>query len=43
MRGDIEFHHVDFAYGSDAPVFSDLCLTIGDGETVALVGADRSR
>lgn len=38
MRGDIEFSHVDFAYDSDVSVFTDLCLTIGNGETVALVG-----
>ena len=38
MRGDIEFSHVNFAYDSDVPVFTDLCLTIGNGETVALVG-----
>jgi ATP-binding cassette subfamily C protein CydD len=36
---DISFAHVTFSYpGTGAPVLSDFSLSIGDGETVALVG-----
>ena len=35
----IEFSHVSFAYpGTTRPVIDDLCLTIREGETLALVG-----
>ena len=35
----IEFSHVSFAYpGTTKPVIDDLCLTIREGETLALVG-----
>ncbi|MFA9439641.1 ABC transporter ATP-binding protein [Uliginosibacterium sp. sgz301328] len=41
-RGSIEFRHVDFAYGSDAPVFSDLNVSIPAGQRVGLVGLSGS-
>ncbi len=35
----IEFSHVSFAYpGTEKPVIDDLCLTLREGETLALVG-----
>ena len=37
LRGQIDFDHVSFAYGTD-PVLVDACLTIHAGETVAIVG-----
>lgn len=36
--GAISFRHVDFHYGETKPLFSDLCLEIGPGEHVGLVG-----
>lgn len=41
LRQGIAFHGVSFAYG-DAPVISDLDLTIRKGEVVALVGESGS-
>ena len=38
FRGDIRFEHVSFGYGADRPVLRGLDLSIGAGETVALVG-----
>lgn len=37
-RGRIEFRDVGFAYESEQPVFSHLCLEVAAGETVAIVG-----
>ncbi|KAG1347012.1 ABC transporter B family member 4 [Cocos nucifera] len=44
VRGSIEFQHVMFRYPSrpDVPIFSDLCLSIPSGKTVALVGESGS-
>ena len=38
FRGDIRFERVSFGYGADRPVLRGLDLSIGAGETVALVG-----
>ena len=37
-EGDVEFRHVEFAYGENPPLFRDLDLHLRPGETVALVG-----
>ena len=37
-KGAIEFEHLSFAYEKDSDVFNDLCLSIGPGEKVGLVG-----
>jgi ATP-binding cassette subfamily B protein len=39
LKGDIEYRHVRFGYGSDRPVFGDLNLKVNAGETVAFVGS----
>lgn len=36
----IEFNHVNFAYDADHPVLQDICLTIRDGESVGIIGAN---
>ena len=41
LNGDIEFSHVTFGYGSE-PVLKDLCMTVRQGETVAILGATGS-
>jgi ATP-binding cassette subfamily B protein len=41
-KGDIDFQHVDFAYGDGPAVLSDLSLHVEPGETVALVGRTAS-
>ena len=38
----ITFERVNFAYGDDQPVISDVSLSIGKGQTVALVGRSGS-
>jgi ATP-binding cassette subfamily B protein len=38
LRGDIAFRDVDFSYSDHRKVLSRLSLSIGSGETVALVG-----
>lgn len=38
VRGEIEFQNVNFAYEPQAPVLSDINITIQAGESVALVG-----
>ncbi len=38
FRGDIRFERVSFGYGAERPVLRGLDLSIGAGETVALVG-----
>ncbi len=38
MQGEIVFDHVDFAYEADKPVLAGFSLTVGRGETIALVG-----
>ena len=37
-RGEVRFDDLTFGYLAERPVLSDLDLTIGKGETVALVG-----
>lgn len=37
-RGEIQFHHVDFAYHPQEPILRDFSLHIHPGETLALVG-----
>ena len=39
IHGDIEFDHVDFGYGDGQLVLNDFCLTVKQGEMIALVGA----
>ena len=39
VKGKVEFDHVWFAYNEDQFVLKDINITIGQGETVALVGA----
>ncbi|XP_019100299.1 PREDICTED: ABC transporter B family member 11-like isoform X3 [Camelina sativa] len=44
VKGDIELLHLSFTYPArpDIQIFSDLCLTIRAGKTVALVGESGS-
>jgi ATP-binding cassette subfamily B protein len=42
VHGDIEFHHVSFAYRQNFPVVSDLSLHVPAGKTIAVVGATGS-
>ncbi|CAI9110011.1 OLC1v1009967C1 [Oldenlandia corymbosa var. corymbosa] len=44
VNGEIDFRHVSFKYPTrpDIQVFSDLCLTIQSGKTIALVGESGS-
>ncbi|KAH9620345.1 hypothetical protein KSS87_015948 [Heliosperma pusillum] len=44
VKGDIELHHVSFAYPirPDVQIFQGLCLSIRFGKTVALVGESGS-
>jgi ATP-binding cassette subfamily B protein len=41
-RGEVRFHHVDFAYGAGPPVLREIDLRIAGGTSVALVGATGS-
>ena len=38
FKGEIEFEHVSFGYGPDAPVLKDVSFRIEPGQVVALVG-----
>jgi ATP-binding cassette subfamily B protein len=38
ISGIIEFDHVDFFYEDGKPVLKDFSLSVGQGETIALVG-----
>jgi ATP-binding cassette, subfamily B, bacterial len=38
VRGEIEFRHVSFSYGSEMPALSDVSFHARPGETIALVG-----
>ena len=38
VRGEIEFRHVSFSYGSELPALSDVSFHARPGETIALVG-----
>lgn len=42
MVGDIRFEHVTFRYGTRAPVFEDLTLTMPQGKITAVVGESGS-
>ncbi|KAL5065634.1 hypothetical protein RYX36_027371 [Vicia faba] len=44
VKGEIEFNHVSFKYPTrpDVQIFTDLCLNIHSGKTVALVGESGS-
>ncbi len=41
-RGEVIFDHITFGYTSTEPVLRDFSLTVGAGETVALVGGSGS-
>ncbi len=38
MNGRVEFDHVDFSYGGDEEVLTDICIQAEPGQIVALVG-----
>jgi len=38
LRGEIEFHQVQFHYRADAPILRDVSICVRAGERVALVG-----
>ena len=39
IRGDIEYRNVSFGYGDDdGPVLRDISVSVGSGETLAIVG-----
>jgi ATP-binding cassette, subfamily B, bacterial len=38
LRGEIEFDHVSFSYGVNAPVLNDVCFRIEPGQVAAIVG-----
>jgi ATP-binding cassette subfamily B protein/subfamily B ATP-binding cassette protein MsbA len=38
VKGEVEFSHVGFSYGSDRVILKDINLKIAAGETVAFVG-----
>ncbi|KAH7553986.1 hypothetical protein JRO89_XS12G0090700 [Xanthoceras sorbifolium] len=44
VSGEVEFRHVEFAYPSrpESTIFTDFCLRIPSGKTVALVGGSGS-
>jgi ABC-type bacteriocin/lantibiotic exporter with double-glycine peptidase domain len=42
IRGDIRFEGVTFRYGVRPPIFTDLSLTIRDGQMTAIVGESGS-
>ncbi len=39
MRGNIEFRNITFSYTGDEVVLKDVSFSVGEGETVAIVGA----
>lgn len=39
LRGEICFEHVTFGYNPEEPVLRDFCLTVRQGESLAVVGA----
>ena len=38
LRGEVAFHHVGFHYREDAPILTDITISVRAGERVALVG-----
>jgi len=38
IQGAVQFEHVSFSYGSDAPVLNDICFEVAPGQIVALLG-----
>jgi ABC-type multidrug transport system fused ATPase/permease subunit len=38
LRGEVEFHRVGFHYRADAPILTDVSISVHAGERVALVG-----
>ena len=38
LRGEVEFHRVGFHYRADAPILTDVPISVHAGERVALVG-----
>jgi ATP-binding cassette subfamily B protein len=38
VRGQIEFHNVNFAYEPERPVLDDICLRVAAGSRVGIVG-----
>jgi ATP-binding cassette, subfamily B, multidrug efflux pump len=39
IRGNVEFQHVSFSYNGEDKVLKDVSFSVGEGETVAVVGA----
>lgn len=39
IRGHIEFRHVSFSYNGEDQILKDVSFCVGEGETVAIVGA----
>jgi ATP-binding cassette subfamily B multidrug efflux pump len=39
IRGNVEFHRVSFSYNGEDNVLKDVSFSVGEGETVAIVGA----
>lgn len=42
LRGEIAFHHVDFAYDAETPVLHDIDFAVQPGQVVALLGGTGS-
>ncbi|MEY3223668.1 MAG: hypothetical protein RLZZ203_2524 [Cyanobacteriota bacterium] len=42
VKGNLEFHHVTFAYQNRTPIIKDLSLEIPAGNTIAIVGSTGS-
>lgn len=42
LKDEIEFRHVSFAYGENAPVINDVSFKVRRGQTIALVGQSGS-
>ncbi len=39
IKGNVEFQHVSFSYNGEDAVLKDVSFSVGEGETVAIVGA----
>ena len=39
IKGNVEFRHVSFSYNGEDKVLKDVSFSVGEGETVAIVGA----